>query len=113
VSVLIPSYNHEKFVSACLDSVARETYPDIEILLIDDGSRDRTYDVACAWRDLHAGRFARIDMQRQDNAGLTRTLNRLIEKSRGQYIALLASDDMLAEGGIAARVEALHSHPQW
>lgn len=110
VSVLVPAYNHERHVAACLDSVAAETWPRLELVVLDDASTDDTYAVAQAWAARYGDRFERVSVLRNEaNAGVGATLNRLVEKARGRYVVTLASDDLLVAGGIAARVEHLRS----
>jgi cellulose synthase/poly-beta-1,6-N-acetylglucosamine synthase-like glycosyltransferase len=53
VSVVIPLYNHERYVAECLDSVLAQDMPNIELLLLDDGSSDKGFDVACRWKEAH------------------------------------------------------------
>ena len=110
VSVIVPAYNHEQFITETLDSARLEGYPNLEIVLIDDGSTDRTWERVQSWEADH-GREARIVSRRQENVGLTRTLNRLLVAARGKYVATVASDDRLLPGGIGPRVEYLESHP--
>lgn len=113
VSVLVPAFNHQEYIECCLDSIAESSYVPLEILVIDDGSSDATYARACAWMEGNAHRVKRVAVWRQANQGITRTLNALISFSRGEYIALLGSDDALERDGIAVRVSALQSHPEW
>jgi glycosyltransferase involved in cell wall biosynthesis len=113
VSVVVPLYNHAEFVGACLDSVYGDEYPEIEILVLDDGSSDGSFEAVEAWRRARPGRFRSFRLERQENRGVTRTLNRLVELARGEFIAPLGSDDMLLPGGLRARVEALEAQPGW
>ena len=113
VSVLVPAFNHQEYIKCCLDSIAESSYVPLEILVIDDGSSDATYARACAWMDDNAHRVKRVTVCRQANQGITRTLNALISLARGEYIALLGSDDVLESDGIALRVSALQRHPGW
>jgi glycosyltransferase involved in cell wall biosynthesis len=113
VSVLVPAYNHEKFVLQCLESVLAEGYPNLELLIVDDGSKDDTYQVARLWCDLQGGQFQRCEVLRQENHGLVFTLNRLVRLAYGEFITLLASDDALLPGGIALRVQELQKRPDW
>jgi glycosyltransferase involved in cell wall biosynthesis len=105
VSVVIPLYNHEHYIEECLDSVLAQDMPNIELLLLDDGSSDKGFDVACRWKESHGHRFARIEFDRQANAGITHTFDRLIRKSTGRFILILASDDVLLPGSIAQRLD--------
>lgn len=112
VSVLVPLYNHACYVNRCLDSVLEDGYPRVEIIIIDDGSKDDSVVLARQWHEkLELQRIERFELKSRPNSGLTRTLNELIAKAHGDYLVFLASDDYLLPGGIAARVEYLHSHP--
>lgn len=113
VSVLIPMFNHAQYVKRCLDSLVEDGWDNLEVLVMDDGSSDNSFEVAKAWRDAHPSSFVRFDLNRQENQGIPRTLNRLVSSARGEYIVILASDDYLLEGGIAARVKALEENPAW
>lgn len=106
-SVLIPLYNHSHYIAECLDSVLAQDPSNIELILIDDGSSDDGFLVAQRWKEEHGSRFARIDFQRQTNAGITQTFDRLLKKSTGSALMILASDDMLLPGSIAKRMELL------
>lgn len=109
VSVLIPSYNHEKYIEKCLDSVLGQSYPNIEVLLLDDGSNDSSLEIARRWEAHHQGRFTRTLFQEQENVGITRTIERLICESKGDFVALLASDDELVQDSIVNRMDFLIS----
>ena len=110
VSVLVPSYNHEQYIEECLDSVRDEDWPLLELLVLDDCSRDGSHQVASAWAARHEDRFERVSVVRNDvNSGVGATMNRLVAMARGDYLVPLASDDLLVRGGIRARLEALRS----
>ena len=113
VSVIIPMYNHARYVRECLDSLLNEGWPNLEVLILDDGSKDNSFDVVQQWRAEHPTAFQHFELNRQENQGVTRTLNKLVEMAKGQYITLVASDDCLLPGGIAARIGALQEHPEW
>lgn len=113
VSVLIPAYNHEKYIEACLNSVMREGYPNLELLILDDGSKDNTYQIASDWCARYGQRFQRCEVFHQENQGVVRTLNRLVQMSRGEFVTPLASDDALLPGGIAVRLAELQQRPDW
>jgi glycosyltransferase involved in cell wall biosynthesis len=109
VSVLVPLYNHRRYIRACLDSVAGEDYPNLEIVIIDDGSTDGSHEVVEEWA---AGMSNfEVTFLRRGNRGLSRTLNDLVEMAQGHYVAPIASDDKLVRGGIRARVEYLRQNP--
>jgi glycosyltransferase involved in cell wall biosynthesis len=109
VSVRIPAYNHAPYIERCLDSVINDDYPNKELVIIDDGSRDDTYALIRDWAEKNGDRLP-IRHFTQPNAGLCNTLNRLIDLCRGEYLVSLASDDVLLPGGIARRVRYLQEH---
>lgn len=113
VSVLIPVYNHARYVRQCLDSLLSEGWPNLEVLVTDDGSMDGSYEVVHEWRKEHPDAFTHFELTGQENQGLPKTLNRMVTKARGEYLTLVASDDYLLPGGIAKRVSALNQHPKW
>ncbi|MBS0251468.1 MAG: glycosyltransferase family 2 protein, partial [Proteobacteria bacterium] len=89
ISVLIPLYNHARYIGETLQSVLKQTSPVDEIIVLDDGSKDNSAAVAQAALQGHAN--ARVI--RQTNRGAHNTINRLVEESRGDYLAVLNSDD--------------------
>lgn len=101
VSVLIPIYNHADYVVASLESVVRQDHPRIELIALDDGSIDASLATARGWLETHGHRFERWSLETQPNAGVAPTLNRLIRASSGEFIYPLASDDLIADGGIS------------
>lgn len=113
VTVIMPVYNHALYVLEALDSVREEGYPHLELLILDDGSRDDSFPIVTAWAEQNATRFVSIKAWSQPNAGVCRTLNRLIAEASGEFVTMVASDDRLLPGGIQARVEALERHPEW
>jgi glycosyltransferase involved in cell wall biosynthesis len=111
VSVLIPAFNHERFVQRCLDSVLEDPYPSKEIVIIDDGSSDRTGERIAEWVALH-GHKLRVEYVRRENRGISATLNELAARAHGEFLRLGASDDYLLPGGMEALVNYLLMHPR-
>lgn len=111
ISVLIPLYNHERYIVQCLDSVLADPYPAKEILIIDDGSRDGSAALVWQWyegkREEFSGRF---ELLSRENRGVTRTLNELVGMARGEFVTVVASDDYLLPGGLQARLDYLLEH---
>ena len=91
VSILSPCYNVEKFLPQCLDSIINQTYSNLQIVLIDDGSKDATWHVM---QD-YAGKDNRIEIYHQENQGVSATRNHLLEKVKGDYILFVDSDDWI------------------
>lgn len=111
VSVLIPAFNHARFVQRCLDSVLEDPYPCKEIVIIDDGSRDATAEKISQWISDHGHRLP-VHFVQRENRGVAATLNELALRSRGEYLRLGASDDYLLPGGLDAQARYLRGHPQ-
>jgi glycosyltransferase involved in cell wall biosynthesis len=88
VSVVIPAYNHERFIGAGIDSVLNQTMSDLELIIVDDGSTDNTAGVIKAYDD------PRISYTWQENQDAYNTINRGMGMAQGQYISILNSDDV-------------------
>lgn len=93
VSVLIPCYNHASFVQRAIRSVVEQTYSEIELIVIDDGSSDCSVQKIYELEALCRKRFVSFKFKARANKGVGPTLNELMDLSRGSYLALLASDD--------------------
>jgi Glycosyl transferase family 2 len=104
VSVIIPAFNHGRFVRQCLDSVADDDYSNKEIVIIDDGSVDGTLAVIESWADEPRAEIPILVVSRP-NRGITRTLNELLHKARGQLGLSIANDGYRLLGGVRALVE--------
>lgn len=111
VSILIPAYNHEDFVERCLDSVLEDPYPAREIVIIDDGSTDKTAERIAAWIARH-GHEVPCEFVQRDNRGIATTLNELAARARGELLRIGASDDYFLPGGLRTLVRYLHEHPR-
>lgn len=110
VSILVPAYNHERFIERCLDSVLEDPYPAKELIIIDDGSTDGTAERIASWMERHRDVLP-IEFVRRENKGVTATLNELAARAHGQFLRLAASDDYLLPGGLEAQVRYLLAYP--
>lgn len=110
VSVLIPCYNHEKFLLDTLNSIIQDDYPNKEIIIINDGSKDRSDELIRAWILAHEN-VINIKYVYRQNAGVCKTLNELVAISSGEFLVPIASDDLLCKGSIKHRVDFLNLHP--
>ncbi len=104
VSVLMPAYNHESYVATAIESVLGQTWPHLELIVIDDASQDRTWEVIAGYADsrLRALRHAA-------NQGAHITLNEALAMARGEFVAIINSDDVFAPTRIAACLETLRN----
>ena len=92
ISVIVPVYNVEPFLKKCVDSIVLQTYANLEIILIDDGSPDKCPEIC----DAYARKDNRIKVVHQENGGLARVRNVGIENATGDYITFIDSDDFVA-----------------
>lgn len=110
VSVVIPCYRHERYVAECLESVFGQSYPEIELIVIDDCSPDRTYEIVSALCGCarYQERFAKLTCLRNEtNEGAHATFNKGVSLAGGEYIALLNSDDQYHPERIASLMEVI------
>ena len=91
VTVIVPAYNHEYYIRDCLCSIVSQTYTNMQVIVIDDGSKDNTENII---REFINENDAKIEFISKENEGLCKTLNRGLNMARGKYVAFLASDDM-------------------
>ncbi len=111
ISVLVPVYNHVDFVTTCLDSIRDNGWTRLELVIIDDGSKDNSYSIVSSWLEEHKNSFEKVSLETQINSGVTKTLNRLISRSSGDFLVFIASDDYLLENSIQQRYEYLINNP--
>ena len=109
VSVAIPAYNHAAFIAACLESVCAQTYPELELIVIDDGSTDKTFEVAERFLASRRERFRRVVLLRQPNQGVCATSNAVIAAAQGEWVHLLGSDDVLYPQKVACIQQAIEA----
>lgn len=91
ISIIIPVYQVEKYIKRCLDSILSQTYSNLEIILIDDGSRDMSGKIC----DEYAIKDSRIKVIHQDNAGVSVARNKGLDICTGDYVTFVDSDDFL------------------
>ncbi len=113
ISVIIPAYNHEEYIEECIRSIMAQTYQNIELLIIDDGSTDGTFAKMQELKPECEKRFFRVVMETQENQGSCVTLNRLLDKTDGKYIYSLASDDMAKPQAIEVLHQFLSEKPDY
>ncbi len=106
VSVIIPVYKVEKYIAATVQSVLEQTYKNFELLIVDDGSPDRSIEICQQFTD------PRVKILRQENRGVAAARNTGIRAAQGEYIAFLDADDLWVPHKLEAHVEHLNSSPQ-
>ncbi|MCU1740226.1 MULTISPECIES: glycosyltransferase [Pseudomonas] len=107
VSVVIASYNHGPYIEQSILSVLGQTYPNIELLVVDDGSTDDSVERIARLQAEHG-----FDFRTQQNQGLTRTLNGVIARTKGSLIVSFGSDDIMLPERIATQVAYMADKPE-
>lgn len=102
ISVIVPVYNVEQYLKECVDSILNQTFRDFELILVDDGSTDKS-GMIC---DAYANEDPRIIVFHQQNAGAAAARNRGLDVARGEYIAFVDSDDIV----LSQYLEILYYH---
>jgi glycosyltransferase involved in cell wall biosynthesis len=109
VSVAVVTYNQRPFLAECLDSILAQDYPQIEIVVADDGSTDGTADLLRQYERDHPGKF--VVCLSPENRGVTPNHNVALGACSGDYIAWIGGDDMMLPGKIAAQVAHMEANP--
>ena len=105
ISIIVPVYNVEKYLDACVESLVKQTHRNLEIILVNDGSRDRSAQLCDDW----AKRDVRIKVIHKPNGGASSARNAGLETARGEYIGFIDSDDYIDETMFADQLQAIGS----
>lgn len=108
ISVLMPVYNAESYLAAAVESILAQTWQDFEFLIMDDGSSDRTPQILQAY----AQNDPRIHVYQSQNQGVSAARNSLLQKARGEYVAVMDADDIALPHRLAAQIHYLDHHPE-
>jgi teichuronic acid biosynthesis glycosyltransferase TuaG len=104
VSVIMCSYNHEKYLGESIDSVLNQTFPDLELIIADDYSTDTSPKIVASYQE----KDPRVHgIFHQKNMGITQTLNDCLDQAKGKYISFLDSDDLWVKNKLERQVELL------
>ena len=108
ISVVIPVYNMLHTLDRCVESVLKQTFDNMEVLLVDDGSTDGSAQQCDAW----AEKDSRITVLHQPNGGLSKARNTGIAHAKGDFLAFVDADDAIAPNTFRAAADAFAQHPQ-
>jgi len=107
VTIGIPAYNHEKYIGECIESIINQPYKNIELIIINDGSKDNTHEIIKSYENRCKKRFVRFIYINRENKGLSKTANEILALAKGKYFKLIASDDKLHEESIDPFIKEL------
>ena len=113
VSIITPCYNGEKYISNFLDSVISQTYPSVELIIIDDGSTDGTKSIIESKRYYFEKKGYKLVYLYQENQGQAAAVNLGLKVFNGEYLMWVDSDDVLYEENISKKVEFLEKNPDY
>lgn len=106
ISVIVPVYNMEQYLEQCLESIVKQTYSDLEILLINDGSNDKSGIICEQW----AKQDRRIRVYHKENGGLSDARNMGLEYAKGEYLCFVDSDDYMEADMLEKLLDALENN---
>ena len=110
VSVVIPCFNHESFVRDSIQGVINQSYQNIELIIIDDGSDDDSVQIIQDISKECKKRFVRFEFRHRPNKGLSATLDEALEWCQGKYFSVIASDDQMLPNKTEIQVEYIEKH---
>ena len=94
ISVIVPVYNTEKYLKQCIESILNSTYRNFEIILVNDGSTDRSEKI-CRY---YSKKDPRVKVLNQEHSGVSTARNKGIDSSEGEWIVFVDSDDRISRG---------------
>ena len=103
VSIIVPMYNSEKYIVRCIDSLLEQSYENIEIIVVDDGSSDNSVEIIKKYND------NRINIYQKRNEGVSATRNLGIEKSNGDFLLFVDSDDYVSKDIVKVMLDKVNS----
>ena len=106
VSIIVTIYNVEQFLDRCIDSVVKQTYKNLEIILVNDGSTDSSLEICKRWKN----KDKRIILVNKKNGGLSDARNSGIDKSNGEFLYFLDSDDFIENNTIELMMKKMAEH---
>lgn len=108
ISVIMPAYNEERFIAEAIESVLAQTWKDFELIVLDDGSRDRTMEIAQS----HTRLDPRVRAESHANMGVALTLNRGLEMSTSEWVVVMHADDVMMPNRIERQLAFVAAHPE-
>ena len=111
VTIFTPSYNHEKYLDEYFQGLLSQTYRNIQLIIVDDDSTDRSWDKICSYEAELKRKFSSVIIERHENIGPLREMLRMVDKIEGEFYCVLESDDYYLPTKIEENVRYLQQHP--
>ena len=111
ISIIVPIYNVEKYIERCLDSVYNQTYNHIEVILVNDCTTDNSFIIAIETANKYIHKYKTYFVNHNSNMGLSEARNSGIEKSKGEYLYFVDSDDEIERDAISSLIDVLQQNP--
>jgi glycosyltransferase involved in cell wall biosynthesis len=112
MSICVLSYNNARYLPETLDSALAQTYPNVEIIVVDDGSTDESLSIARDYETRFPDRVKVFTHENNKNRGISQTINLATDSSTGSYWSVLGSDDILHKDKVEKQIAFLESHPE-
>ena len=112
VSIVTPCYNAEKYVGRLIESIIAQTYENLEFIVVNDGSKDKTEEVIMSYKDEVEKKGIKFIYKYQENAGVAGATQAGMRCISGDYVTWIDSDDWMSENSIQTKVEYLDKHPE-
>lgn len=113
VSIIIPCYNGEKYISRCLESIIGQTYKNIEVIVINDGSTDKSDEILKEYTEKFENNKMDFLYLKKENKGVGEAINNGLKKIRGEFLCLIDIDDSLTPDSIEKKVKILKKHHKY
>lgn len=113
VTLVVPVYNGQNYIERFLESVLNQTFTDMQIIIVDDGSTDCTFDILESYRSRMENKFSEYDILKVENGGAASAVNHALKFVKGEYLAWADSDDELFPQNIELKVNFLESNPKY
>lgn len=112
VTIMTPCYNGETYVHRFFESVLKQTYPNMELIFVNDGSKDRTGEIALSYTQALKEKGIQYQYIYQENGGQASAINQALKIFQGEYLTWPDSDDWMSDDCIEKKVEYLEAHPE-
>ncbi len=110
VSIIVPCYNGEKFIKRCFNSLSNQSYKQIEVIFVNDGSTDKSEEIILEYKNKFLEQGMKFNYIYKNNGGPSSAINEGLKHVNGEYLTLLDIDDYIMPDSIKLKVEFLDSH---